>query len=138
MVGGTDIILVGPSHLGISDLILRVCRDRWSDCRFQMADSLEVYKLDDPWVWKLGTLSKEFFVYRDAEAASNWAKDGAGCEAANSMLHFILRDLQQAGLVYAEVTLVCDQLDDVVRSIVDSLKSGFLCAMSDVEQRKAA
>ena len=138
MIGGTDIILVGPSHLGISDLILRVCRDRWSDCHFQNADSLDVHKIDDPWVWTLGTLSKEFFVYRDAEAANNWTTDGASREATNTMLHFILRDLSQDGLLYAEVTLVCDQLDAAVSSIADSLRSGFLCAMSDVEQRKAA
>jgi hypothetical protein len=138
MVGGTDIVLVGPSHLGISDLILRVCRDRWSECRFQDADSTDIRKLDDPWVWHLGTLSTEFFVYRDDAAATDWTKQGASPVVMNSMLHFIMRDLKQDGPSHVEVTLVCDQTDEVVSSIVDSLKSAFLCAMSDVEQRKAA
>ena len=134
MIGGLDAILIAPSNLAIADLILRVCRDRWPECLFQDADSSEVHNLSESWVWESGTLSKEFFVYRDTQAAHCWQAAGAGAETSNSMLHFILRDQP----VHTEVTLVCDRLDEIIDSIIESLRSGFLCALSDVGTRRAA
>jgi hypothetical protein len=133
MIGRTDIVLQTPPGFYVTDLILRVCRNHWGKCLFQDAESSETHSLNEPWIWSVGARSKEFFIYRDSKVADEWADRGAYSEP-NSMLHFLVEAKSENGLPHAEVTLVCDGVDGEVGSIIESLKSGFLCAMSDIGQ----
>jgi len=130
MIGGTDVILTSPSHFDIADIVLRLCRDKWPNCVFQDANSEDVHSVHEPWVWRFGTLSKEFFVYRDAQSASEWEECGANPESPNTMIHVLLRTSPE-GSSETEVTLVCTHSDEVVNSIIESLRSVFLYAMSE-------
>jgi hypothetical protein len=136
MIGRTDIVLLSPPNFSVADLILRVCRDHWEGCVFQDAESSEVHSLDEPWIWSAGVRSKEFFVYRDSQFVAEWMAKGAHPEKPNSMLHFLIQDQKSDEELRTEVTLVCDRVDADMRSLIESLKSGFLCAMS--EQGQAA
>jgi len=133
MIGRTDIVLQSPPNFSVTDLILRVCRDHWKQCVFQNAESSEIHSLGEPWIWSFGVHSKEFFIYRDSEIAAEWADKGTHSEQ-NSMLHFLVQAKCENGPSHSEVTLVCDGVDGDVESIIESLESGFLCAISELGQ----
>ena len=133
MIGRTDIVLHSPPNFYVTDLILRVCRDHWEKCVFRDAESSETHFLDEPWIWSVGARSKEFFIYRDSEVVAEWADKGVHSEQ-NSMLHFLVQAKSENGPPHTEVTLVCDGVAGKVESIIESLKSGFLCAMSELSQ----
>jgi hypothetical protein len=136
MIGRRDIVLFSPVDFNVTDLVLRVCRDRWPKAVFQDADSHDVHAISEPWVWTVGTRSGEFFVYREQDVIAEWLSKGVHAEEPNSMLHFLVRNPPAGEPQLTEVTLVYDKVDRTVRSIIESLRSAFLCALS--EQGKAA
>jgi hypothetical protein len=138
-VGGVDILLLAPAQECVADLILRACQRHWhgSECHFQHADQAEAHSLREAWVWTRGTASREFFVYRDRQAFSDWGLHGAVRSNQNSMFHFLIGSAVPAsGLV--EVTLVCDRLTGEVKQLVGDLRNSFLDGAADAGYREAA
>jgi hypothetical protein len=130
MIGRRDIVLFSPVGFNVTDLVLRVCRDRWPRAVFQDADSHEVHAFSDPWVWKSGTCSREFFVYRDQDVVAEWHSRGVHQGQPNSMFHFLVRNPPADGRQLTEVTVVYDKEDNAVHSVIESLRSAFLCALA--------
>ncbi len=127
-LGGLDAILIAPTGECVGDLILRVCRRFWPDessCFQDALDEVNVFRLDDPWVWLKGTSSKEFFVYRDEEAVSAW-EDGPTCNNANTMFHFIIGDPLPSDPRFVEVAFAFDKHTPEVGRFIRDLTSCFL------------
>ena len=140
-LGGIDVVLLAPAQECVGDMILRACRRHWprEKCLFQEArDEVNVYPLDDPWVWAVGTGSKEFFVYQNEDAVKAWDADGATPANSNTMLHFIVGDADAKDPGMVEVALVCDKLTPDVRALIADLKAAFLSGISGSRFREAA
>jgi hypothetical protein len=136
-IGGIDVVLIAPADECLGDMILRACRRHWPKERpfFQDAmDENHVYSLDDPWVWKVGTKSKEFFVYQNEEAVRSW-EDGPTSANANTMFHFIIGEVNSSEAGDVEVCLVCDKMTRSVKHFVADLTVTFVAA---VPRRRAA
>jgi hypothetical protein len=131
-VGGIDIVLLAPANECLTDMILRACRRHWPNEKsyFQDAnDENHVYSLDNSWVWKVGTTSKEFFVYRNEAAVKSW-EEGPTPANTNTMFHFIIGDANPSEPGEVEVCLVCDKLTRDVKRFIDDLTDTFLAAVS--------
>src|SRR5574337_52941 len=109
MIGGIDVILSVPANDSTADLIVRRVRHYWPNGIFQDANSLQMYSLFDRWVAIIGTNSREFFVYQDADAAKKWEEEGAVPENANTMLHFLLDPSPNPNSKLQEITVVVDE-----------------------------
>ncbi len=122
MIGGIDIILSVPANDSTADLIIRRVRQYWPNGIFQDANSSEMYSVFDPWVAIHGTNSREFFIYRDAEAAKGWEAEGAVSENFNTMLHILLDPSPDADAKMQEITIVCDERTESVMSLIRDLE----------------
>jgi hypothetical protein len=139
-IGGVDIVLLAPAGQGIGDLFVRACRRHWSgnECFFQRAGERAVHSLRDPWVWRVGTASKEFFVYKDRAAASSWATEGLTRDNANTMFHFIIGEPGPEDPKTVEVAFVCDRLTPEVKGFLTDLKTALLAGFPSWERPEAA
>lgn len=139
-IGGIDVMLQARAGDCIADMILRACRQLWgrSNPCFQDGESTEVHSLDDPWVWRFGTTSREFFVYRSRADADSWETEGAVPANSNTMLHFLIGDptLDDSRLV--EVAIVFDKWTPEIRRLIEDLKTRFLSTPFPVHVMEAA
>jgi len=110
MIGGDDELFLAPAGECIADVILRMCRLHWrgSPCIFEDAGSDRTYSLSDPWVWTVGTTSRDFFVYRSQEDADLWEKEGAVPINVNTMFHFVIGDPLPSDPRFVEVGFAFD------------------------------
>jgi hypothetical protein len=122
-IGGVDTILLAPARECIAELLLRACQQHWQGQTWviQDGDEEDFHLLDDPWVWRVGTQSKEFFVYRDRAAAESW-KEGPTPANANTMFHFIIGEALATNPGVREVVVICDDLTPEVQRFLASLK----------------
>jgi hypothetical protein len=140
MIGGDDELLLAPANECIADVILRMCRLHWrgSPCVFEDANSDHTYPLSDPWVWKVGTTSREFFVYRSQADADLWEKEGAVPINVNTMFHFMIGDSMAADPRFVEVGFAFDKRTTEIRRFIEDLRSCFLSAMTQTPMPEAA
>jgi hypothetical protein len=135
-IGGIDVVLLAPAGQCLGDMILRDCLRHWPKEKpfFQDALETQVHPFDDPWVWTVGTTSKEFMVYRNQEAVRAW-EEGPTSANTNTMFHFIIGDVKPSEPGDVEVCLVCDKLTRDVKRFIANLTATFLAGIS---RRRAA
>ena len=128
MLGGYDVLLLAPSGECIADAILRACRSHWqgSVCVFQNTEETTEHLFSDPWVWNVGTSSRDFFVYRDQDAAASWEEHGAVKENRNTMFQFLIGDSLDDTPEWVEVAVVFDSYTPIMKRFIKKLHSGFL------------
>jgi hypothetical protein len=138
--GGDDVVLLAPAGECIADIILRVCGRYWGGqgCIFQDVRQPDSHPFSDPWVWKVGTASKDFFVYRSRQDADSWETDGAVKGNANTMFQFIIGDVSETDPRLVEVAVVFDSLTPQVKGFINNLKNGFLSLMIHTPMQEAA
>jgi hypothetical protein len=123
MIGGIDISFNVPVNNPTADLIVRRMRQFWPEGVFQDANSAETHGIFEPWVAIHGTNSREFFIYRDAEAAKKWNDAGAVPENSNTMLHFLLGPAPEVDSESQQVTVVCDKRTEDIMSVIRDLQN---------------
>src|SRR5207302_1095304 len=106
----------------VVDVILRACRSRWPEGIFQDAESDVLHSLRDPWVWQMGTRSREFFVYKDRHVAETWDDTGTTAENVNQFLHFLVGQSTNTTSDSMQLTVVHDEFDDWMRKLIDELR----------------
>jgi hypothetical protein len=126
-IGGIDVLLHAPAGECVADMMLRACRQLWADSEpwFQDGESTDVHSFSDPWVWRVGTASREFFVYRSREDAASWETDGAVPANANTMLHFLIGDPVANDPRFVEVAVVFDKWTPEIRRLIRDLETRF-------------
>ncbi len=124
-IGGIDVVLTAPAGICHGDVIVRACQRLWAghECRFQDVQSVVIYSLKDPWVWRSGTRLWEFFVYKNQKAVDDW-KDGPTRSNRNTMLHFILA-LAPSDESTMEIAVVFDKRDKEINAFLRDLESSF-------------
>jgi len=139
-LGGDDEVLLAPAGECVADVILRLCRLHWrgSPCVFEDADSDRSYPLSDPWVWKVGTASREFFVYRSQEDADLWGMEGVVPPNVNTMFHFLIGDPLPSDARFVEVGFAFDKRTTEIRCFIQDLRSCFLATMTRTLAPEAA
>jgi len=121
-------------------MMLRACRQLWADSEpyFQDGESTEIHSLNDPWVWRVGTVSREFFVYRSRADAGSWKAEGAVPANANTMLHFLIGDPAPDDPRLVEVAVVLDKWTPEIRRLIEDLKTRFLSSPAHFQRAEAA
>src|SRR5437588_12950619 len=111
LLGGDDELFLAPTAGCLADVILRACRQYWrnSPCVFEDAEGDRTYPLSDPWVWKVGTASQEFFVYRSQADADLWDSDGVVPPNMNTMFHFMIGNPLPSDPRFVEVAFAFDK-----------------------------
>jgi hypothetical protein len=140
VIGGDDELFLAPAGECIADVILRMCQLHWRDspCIFEDADSDRTYPFSDPWVWKIGTTSQEFFVYRSQEDADLWEKDGTVPINANTMFHFMISEPIPDDPRFVEVSFAFDKRTAEIRRFIQDLKNCFLSMMTQTPMLEVA
>jgi hypothetical protein len=121
-IRGVDVVLRVERPVPVADMILRVTRRHWPGCVFQDADQAQTFDNNDPSLWLYGTASREFFIYRDREAAKAWRQFGGTPENQNTMLHFLIGGDSTGEPPRRDVTVVVGELSGEMVSLVDDLK----------------
>jgi hypothetical protein len=117
MIGGTDVILEVSVGAPVADVVFAVVRRHWPNCVFQDAED-ESARFEAPALWPPQLISREFFLYRDPQAARSWGEHGAAQDNHNLMLHAILPDEQDT-----MVTLVCDAVGGELKKIIREIQT---------------
>jgi hypothetical protein len=140
VIGGDDELFLAPAGECIADVILRMCQLHWRDspCIFEDADSDRTYPFSDPWVWKIGTTSQEFFVYRSQEDADLWEKDGTVPINANTMFHFMISEPIPDDPRFVEVSFAFDKRTAEIRRFIQDLRNCFLSMMTQMPMLEVA
>ncbi len=140
MLGGDDELFLAPAGECIADIILRACRLHWreSSCVFEVADGETLYPLSDPWVWTVGTASREFFVYRSQEDADLWGLDGSLPTNVNTMFHFLIGEPSVNTPRFVEVAFAFDKRTAAITRFIKDLRSYFLSLMTQTPSPEAA
>jgi hypothetical protein len=139
-IGGIDVVLIAPARESVGDLILRACRRLWPGeiCYFQeVTDEKRVYPFTDPWVWRKGTATNEFFVYQNEDAVKAW-EDGPTRRNVNTMVHFIIGEPDPATGETREVAVVFDKWTHPIKTFLGDLEHGFLSALAGEGVRRVA
>jgi hypothetical protein len=139
-IGGIDVLLHAPAGECIADMMLRACRELWADSEpcFQDGESTDVHSFSDPWVWRVGTTSREFFVYRSRADADAWEAEGAVPANANSMFHFLIGGPGPNEPGFLEVALVFDKWTPEVRRLIRDLEIRFASTPAHLPATEAA
>jgi hypothetical protein len=139
-IRGIDVLLHAPVGERIADMMLRACRELWADSEpcFQDGDATDVHSFSDPWVWRVGTTSREFFVYRSRRDADSWATDGAVRANANTMFHFLIGDPVPNDPWSVQVAVVFDKWTPEVRHLIQDLENRFASTPVQVPATEAA
>ena len=126
-IGGIDVVLqvVDPS-VPIADIILQAARRLWPGCVVQDADQSQTFGNDDPNLWLNGIASREFFIYRNLDAAISWNQAGGTLENQQTMLHFLIGGRAADNPCVRELTVVVGALTEEMARFVDDLK-GAVC-----------
>jgi hypothetical protein len=125
MIGGTDIILAVRRNIPAADVIFRTIRRHWPNFVFQNADDDSAPFTPQVGPWLPQPSGREFFIYRDADAARSWDAYGATPENRNAMIYVILGKEPPPGADLGSVTLVCGDLTEEIRTILDEIARGF-------------
>jgi len=123
MIGGIDTVIQAPPGIPLADLLLGRLRSFWPSAVFQHADATAQFPIDDSWVLMHGGSAREFFVYKDRDAAEAWARHGTIPANSNTMLHFLVSPPAMGEL--QEVTLVCDQRTKEIDQLIADLQDTF-------------
>ena len=121
MIGRMDIICPVSTKIPAADVIFRTVRRHWPHSVFQNAEDVAPF-VPDNGRWPPAPPSREFFIYRDKQAARSWDKLGADLENVNTMLHVLLPETE--GKAPTSLTLVCDQLEGEMEAIVRDIQAG--------------
>jgi len=122
MIGGTDVVLeIGPG-VAAADAILRAVRRHWPHCVYQNADD-ETAPFAPVADWPPRSVEREFFVYRDEDAARDWDAEGATEANHNTMLYVILPDESPAPSDRPTVTVVCGEPTGDVKAILEDIET---------------
>src|SRR5437899_2528389 len=106
MIGGIDVVFWVPENMPASDVILRSVRRHWPGFVFQNAeDPAPLPKTENHWLPEPS--GREFFLYKDNDAAISWLENGAVPENLGTVLYVILGNRHQAELGLRSLTLVC-------------------------------
>src|SRR5262249_23662827 len=126
MIGGTDVVFWVRDGLQLeaADLILRTVRRHWPALTFQNANEETATPLPNTDGYLPKPTGREFFIYRDRQAALSWDEHGAIPENRNAMLHVLLGKRGQPDSDMKSLTLVCDELTPDMRSLIDEVKTG--------------
>ena len=127
IIGGVDVVLRVERTVPITDVVLRIARRLWPRCVFQDADQPQILDNDDLTVWLFGTASREFFIYRDRQAANAWSQVGGTPENQNAMLHFLISGSLPGDNARRELTVVVGGLSEQMVSFIDDLKHAVGC-----------
>jgi hypothetical protein len=117
MIGGTDVILEVSAGAPVADVVFSVVRRHWPNCVFQDADD-ESGPFAPPDIWTPRLISREFFLYRDSQAARSWDEHGAAPENHNLMLHVFVPDERES-----MVTLVCGDVTGEMKQIIREIQT---------------
>ena len=125
MIGGTDLICPVRGDIPIPDVIFRVVRRYWPGYVFQNADDESGPFTPHAGPWLPRPSGREFFIYRDEQAARSWDEHGATPENRGTMLYVILPSEQSLIASPTSVTLVCGELTGVMGDLVREIQSMF-------------
>ena len=117
-IGGIDIIIPVPPGVSPAESVLSQVRLFWPCALFVDAEATVSHPIDGPWVLAQGGRSVEFLVYRDSDALDSWHLEGLTPTNANTMLHFLIDDLEDMS---RELTLVCDSRTEAIEQLVRDL-----------------
>lgn len=123
MIGGSDKVLWVPKSAKAADVILRVVRRHWPKYVFQNADD-DAPEPAQPSALPAPT-GREFFLYRDRNAAKAWLKSGATAKNKNTLIYVILgKDLKPArGL--RSITLVATDWTGALAKCLADIEAEF-------------
>lgn len=122
MIGRSDYELTAPPRLDLQELILSVCRRRWTNGVFLDADETVLIPLWSPHLaWR--SPSREFFVFSDRATAEAWEELGPCPANWNRLLHFLWEP--NGGGASAPLTVVVDELTADIRRFFDDLLATF-------------
>jgi hypothetical protein len=123
MIGGTDVVLEIGAGVQAADVILRAVRRHWPRCVYQNADDESAPFTHYDGEWPPQAVDREFFVYRDEEAALSWDADGATPENDNAMLYVIVPEEPADRTTIPTLTVVCGEPSGEVKAILEDVKS---------------
>lgn len=124
-IGGIDIILDVPPRVRAAGLILDHVRRLWPDSLFVEAEGTEIRPISDAWVRTHGEECREFLVYRDNASLVSWRRDGPVDGNANTMLHFLLDDIDGSPDGRRELTIAFDERDAMIDRLASDLELEF-------------
>ncbi len=120
MIGGTDIVLEVNPGAPAAEAVFAIVRRYWPSCVFQDAED-ESTPFAPPDIWPPQLSSREFFLYRDQQAALSWEEHGAAPENRNLMLHVILPEERRDAP--AALTLVCDEVRGEMKRMIREIQT---------------
>ena len=122
MIGGTDIVVEMRAGAPAARVILQTVRRYWPHCVYKDAadETVPVEMPDEAWPPQLR--GRQFFLYRDEDAARSWDQHGAIPENDNLMLHVILPDAAAAYSVPSRLTLVCGEPVGQIGAMIDEIR----------------
>ncbi|HZK79430.1 MAG TPA: hypothetical protein VFC46_00145 [Humisphaera sp.] len=123
MIGGTDVVLEIGAGVRAADAILRAVRRHWPRCVYQNADDESAPFTPFEGDWPPQDVDREFFVYKDEEAARSWDADGATPENDNTMLYVIVPEKPADRTTVPTLTVVCGEPSGEVKAILDDIES---------------
>jgi hypothetical protein len=124
MIGGTDVELWVRDHSEAVDMIFRTARLHWPHSVFENADDAELRFMRPTGLGLPKPSGREFFIYRNEEAARSWSEHGGIPENANTMLYVILGERLKAEVGLKSLTLVCTELTGEMCEIISELRTG--------------
>jgi hypothetical protein len=123
MIGGTDVVLEIGAGVRAADAILRAVRRHWPRCVYQNADDESAPFTPYEGHWPPQDVDREFFVYKDVEAARSWDADGATPEKDNTMLYVIVPEEPAARTTVPTLTVVCGEPCGEMKAILEDIES---------------
>jgi hypothetical protein len=123
MIGGTDVVLEIGVGVRAADAILLAVRRHWPRCVYQNADDESAPFTPYDGDWPPQAVDREFFVYRDEEAAWSWDADGATPENHDAMLYVILPEEPPDRSAIPTVTVVCGEPSGEVKAILEDIET---------------
>ena len=122
-IGGVDVVLrVKDPTVPFADIILHAARWLWPGFVFQDADQSQIFENNDPKLWLYRTVSREFFLYRDADAATAWNDAGGTPENQLTMVHCLIADGAAGTKSPRELTVVVGELTEQMTHFIDALR----------------
>jgi hypothetical protein len=135
MIGGTDVICPVRSDLPIADVIFRSVRRYWPQYVYQDADDETGPFTPHKGPWLPRPKGREFFVYRDKQAARSWDRYGATPKNTNTMLYVILPRERSVAPVPTSMTLVCGELQGEMAAMIGEIQTALKDSIESLRDR---
>jgi hypothetical protein len=129
MIGGTDVILPVRSGVPATDVIFRTVRRHWPNFVYQDADDESAPFVAHTGPWLPEPAGREFFIYRDEQAARGWDEHGATAENANTMLYVLLGEASNLSSGLGSLTIVCGELTGEIAVLLEAIARGLMDAV---------